>query len=111
MKIDRANLSRLDLMLWAAVVAVAAVVFGAPAVSDFRIVWTSFLLPGGACVALVIAGRCGAVDGGHYFVDVLAGLAIAAGCWIGASAFVERALTHTRVLPIAAVQGTPLARD
>ena len=320
MKIDSANLSRLDLMLWAVVVAVAAVVFGAPAVSDFRILWTSFLLPGGACVALVIAARfyesrqdlrlasaLGAtgmllafsavggplsylaasanlplldhvfdaadgalglgwrelldwmnaipmahplfgfayqsftvqasvailclsfsgrfahlrtfllafmvaavvtiaisaftpaqgvwghyglhaidhpainpvtrefhlpifhglrdgsfrllaglgsmgiitfpsfhsaiallfifafwpvpamrwvgfvvnvmmiaatpVDGGHYFVDVLAGLVIAAGCWIGASAFVERSLAHMRVSPIAAVQGTPLARD
>jgi membrane-associated phospholipid phosphatase len=57
MTIDSANLSRLDLTLWAVVAAAAAIVFGAPAVSDFRIAWSSFLLPGGACFVLLIAAR------------------------------------------------------
>jgi hypothetical protein len=57
MKIDSAKLARLDLMLWAVVGAVAAVVFGSPLVSDFRIDWSSFLLPGGACAVLVVAAR------------------------------------------------------
>lgn len=30
------------------------------------------------------------VDGGHYFIDVVAGLALAAVCWVGAAAVVER---------------------
>jgi membrane-associated phospholipid phosphatase len=49
------------------------------------------------------------VDGGHYLIDVIAGLVIAVVCWMAATAYVERVLAGRGVLPIAAAQKSRLA--
>lgn len=49
------------------------------------------------------------VDGGHYFIDVVAGLAIAAAGWVAASAIVERVLGgERRPAALAASDQSPL---
>ena len=51
-----AGLRRLDGIVWAIIGAVAVAVLIATVVSDFHLVWRSFL-PGGAAVALLLAGH------------------------------------------------------
>jgi membrane-associated phospholipid phosphatase len=53
---DAATLRRLDIVIWAIVAAVALTVSVACIVSDFRLVWSSFLAPAGAGVVL-LAGQ------------------------------------------------------
>jgi hypothetical protein len=43
----------LDQLIWMTVAAVAAIVLMAPAVSDFRLNWSSFALPTATCAALL----------------------------------------------------------
>ncbi|HZD90812.1 MAG TPA: hypothetical protein VE224_11970 [Pseudolabrys sp.] len=51
-----AELRRLDGIVWTIIGAVAGAVLIATVVSDFHLVWRSFL-PGGAAVALLLAGH------------------------------------------------------
>jgi membrane-associated phospholipid phosphatase len=52
-KFDSACLPQTDRLIWAAIAAVAAIVFAAPLLSDFRIDWWSFAPP--AATALLLA--------------------------------------------------------
>jgi len=52
-----AGLHRLDGIIWAAIVAVAVLVLASTLMSDFHLVWRSFLAPG-ATAAVLLAGHC-----------------------------------------------------
>jgi membrane-associated phospholipid phosphatase len=53
--IDARALHRLDRLIWALVVMVAAIVLAAPMVSEFRIVWRAFAAPAVACGVMLAA--------------------------------------------------------
>jgi hypothetical protein len=54
---DAATTHRLDVIIWSTIGAVAALVLTTAAVTDFRIDWPSFLMPGGTAAALLIGQR------------------------------------------------------
>jgi membrane-associated phospholipid phosphatase len=56
----------------------------------------------GVNIVMVVATP---VDGGHYFIDVVAGVVIAVASWIAAAAFVEYILASSRKIPIVPVAG------
>jgi membrane-associated phospholipid phosphatase len=56
MESDAARWSRLDRILWTIIAAIAAIVMASAAVSDFHLVWRSFLVPG-VTTAVLVSGQ------------------------------------------------------